>query len=548
MAAHRRFFGALLMLLLLGWTASARADGLDRGKGGPALGGGAGSPRVPGRSGATGEALRRERRARLERLRRLQPSAPPGVAVSPSAPSPRPVQPGGRAQPTAPAPTREASLVHLHHGSVRMIAGLARVDLTLEVQNVGSAPLEWARTYAIDARAEVIGASLKRDGEAAIRARTLTTEDALRVYARIRTPPRRRTRQPRNRDPLLVSRERNDRLRIQIWPIAPQETVRVEITFVTPLRGQGARRTYVDVMGGAIRHESQQKSKRNPKNKPTPRLSRPDKGNDPTRRPPTMVDSKADWLIQPGELVLSATPATGMTLSGQTAGKLQFTGLASTTPDKPAPHVPFLTTRRTPVALLVGGRSLAGRIATWRFDPRAYVARKGFTFHAGLTIRLSAPKTSCRRLAPATILASADPVPVTALVSRGAGETLTYHVEILDRDGVLVVQYDEQLPLERKAVDPALQGAVSGWHRAQLVRRVFGWADTHADDRAAANRFAVDMGVLMPGSSAIAIPSSERARLTPELRRLYSTDGVPLGAQRHEADWRAPPHGSLTDR
>ncbi len=532
MAVRKLFVVAVLVLVTAGLT---WADGLDRGKGGRAAGGGGFKPKVPGKSGATGGALLRERRNRKKRLRDLgaATSSTPSVARA----TPAAARPNPRGRPTPPqAATRDTSLVHLHHGSVRMVADLARVDLTLEVKNTGADVLEWQRTYAIDPRAEVIGAVLKRVNEAPIRARTLTTEDALRVYARIRTPPPRRTPGGPNRDPLLVSRERNDRLRIQIWPINAQETVRVELTFVTPLRGQGARRTYVDVMGGPAKPTDGKKA---------PRLSRPEQGNAPGRRPPAMVDHKADWLMQPGELILSAAPAEGMTLSGEAGGKLHFTGIAATTADAPAPRVAFLSKSRTPEALLVGNGSLQGRIAAWRFDPKQYVASKGFTFHDGLTIKLSALKGSTRRIAPSAIAASGEPVPVTALVFQRTAADIGYHVDVLDRNDRIIVSYDEKLPLRREKLDADLQGAVSGWHRAQLVRRVFRWAGSNAKELSAARRYAVDMGVLMAGSSAIAIPISEKPRLTPELRRLYDTDGVPLGAQRHEADLKAPPRKSM---
>ncbi len=38
---------------------------------------------------------------------------------------------------------------------------------------------------------------------------------------------------------------------------------------------------------------------------------------------------------------------------------------------------------------------------------------------------------------------------------------------------------------------------------------------------------------------------AEKRRLTRELRRLYESDGVPLGAQRREADFTQVPKGAL---
>ncbi len=519
MTARKLFVMAIVLLM---------GAGLAWARGGAARGGGA-RPVVPGKPKAEGGTVLDERRERTKRLRELSgPStATPPATTTPTASAPR-------RRPTPPAPRRDLSLVHLHHGSVRMVAGLARVALTLEVQNPTRRVMEWERTYAIDPAAEIIGAVLKRLGEDPIRARTLTTADARRVYARIRTPPPSRTPRGRNRDPLLVARERNDRLRVQIWPINPGETVRVELTFVTPLRGEGAHRTYVDVMGGPTRKSSK-----------TPRLTRPERSNERPRRPASMVDHKADWLVQPGELVLSSAPATGMTLSGQAGGKLHFTGKAVTTQDKPAPRLPLLSKQRSAAAVLVGSGSYAGRIATWRFDPRAYLVSKGFTVYDTLTVRLVPVRGSCRRLAPDTFAATAEPRPVTARVASRTAKDLSYRVEVLDEGGQVVIGFDESVPLVRKELDTELEGAISGWHRAQLVRHVFGWAANDAARRSAAQRFAVDMGVLVPGSAAIAIPVAEKARLTRELRRLYETDGVPLGAQRREADFTQVPKGAL---
>ena len=79
------------------------------------------------------------------------------------------------------------------------------------------------------------------------------------------------------------------------------------------------------------------------------------------------------------------------------------------------------------------------------------------------------------------------------------------------------------------------------------MRRVLRWAGTDPARLAEAQRFAVDVGVLALGTAALAVPQSERQRMTVRNRRLYDHDGVPLGAQKHEADLRAPPNKSLDD-
>ena len=512
-------------------SAFARGGGFERPK--P-------RPEIPGRSGASGSELLEERRRRTRRLQELDPNRNQPSAATTGPRRPAPTAPaGGRrgrgGELPMPAPTPDTSLVHLHHGKVKMFAGLARVDLTLEVQNVGTAVMEWRRSYAIDPAAEVIGAVLMRRNQSPIVARTLTTGDAMQCYARIRTPPvTRPTPRPRRpKDPLLVTRPQRDQLDIQIWPIAADETIRVELTFVTPLRGNGVRRTYRDVMGGPMRE--------------VPRVTRPSEANEQPPRPGTMVDHKADWLMQPGDLVLSSAQPDGMVLDGKAGGQLKFTGVASTRSTEPAPSVPFLVKRKSTHAQLVDSRTLSSRIAILRFDPDAYLKEKGFVLTRGMRLQLKAVRGESRRLAPNEFKAGDEPRPVTGQLIRPKADLFQYKVRVLDRHGNEVLVFDEKKPIARPEVDKAMQAAVGGWHRANLATRVFRWAGVHNRHRTEATRYAVDLGVLMPGISAIAIPANERERLTPRLRRLYETDGVPLGAPRREADVKQPPHGAFDD-
>ena len=525
-------------------TAEARGGGLENGNrpgGGASRGASGGTtrpkprPSIPGKSGATGGKLLEERRARKRRLEELgsTDTRPQAARSTPTTPAPSRPTNGGRRRGgdlPMPPPTPDTSLVHMHHGKVQIFADLARVDLMLEVQNVGQAVMEWRRTYAIDPAAEVIGATLMRRNQLPIRARTLTTFDAFQCYARIRTPPvTRPTPRPRRpRDPLLVSRPQRDELHVQIWPIAVDETIRVELTFVTPLRGKGIRRIYRDVMGGPTVDE------------PRARDERPS-------RVGSMVDHKADWLMNPGTLVLSSAEPAGMQLDGKAGGHLKFTGVASTRRSEPAPTVPFLTKRKTTHAQLIDHRTLSSRIAVFRFDPAAYLKQKGFVLTRGMKLQLKAVRGETRRLAPNVFGADDEARPITGQVIKPKAAVFPYKVRVLDRHGNEVVTFDEALPLARPEVDRAMQAAVGGWHRAQIARRVFDWAGVHGRKREEATRYAVDLGVLMPGISAIAIPPNERERLTPRLRRLYQTDGVPLGAPRREADVKQPPHGAFDD-
>ena len=499
--------------------------------------GGEGRPPVPGKSGATGGDLLKERQARNTWLRERGTGTSQGSSrTTPTAPRPAPAPAPGRVPQPAPAPTPDTSLVHLHHGRVQIVGDLARVDLTLEVQNVGEQDMEWRRAYAIDPAAEIIGAVLLRRNELPLQARTLTSFDAFRCYARVRTPPP--TRAPTQpRDPLLVARPEADRLEIQIWPIAANETIRVELTFVTPLRGHGARRTYVDVMGGPARGE-----------RPAPRLTQPDPAREREPAPSAMIDAQADWLVQPGDLVLSSGKPSGMNYSGEVGGRLQFSGIAATRSDQPAPTVPFLARTRSTGAIYVGSGSFLGRVAMFRFDPREVLQAKGFVLSDGLTAHLVAVAGSTRHLVPASFGAYDEPRPVTAEVVDRAASEIRYRLEVRGRDDQVVVAFDEVLPLRRDGIADELEDAITGWHRAQLARHTFRWAGADARHREAALRYAVDLGVLVPGTAALAIPAGERGRLTPRMRRIYLTDGVPLGARRGEADLKQAPRGAFDDK
>ncbi|MDF1702175.1 MAG: hypothetical protein P1V36_13550, partial [Planctomycetota bacterium] len=261
----------------------------------------------------------------------------------------------------------------------------------------------------------------------------------------------------------------------------------------------------------------------------------------------TMVDHKADWLMNPGTLVLSNAAPDGMVFGGEAGGQLKFTGVASTRRHEPAPTVPFLAPRRETRAQLIGTRTLASRIAILRFDPADYLKRKGFVLTRGMTLELGTVRGETRHIAPKHFGANDEPRPVTAQMIKASATSFPYAVRVLDRHGNEVVTFAESMPLHRADLDTAMQSAVGSWHRSQIAARVFRWAGTHARHRTEATRYAVDLGVLMPGIAAIAIPANERERLTPRLRRIYQTDGVPLGAPRREADVKQPPHGAFDD-
>ena len=513
-----RFVGVLaLAVMLVPSVASARGGNIGRGGGvGPGLGRG-------------GDVLR-DRRARNDHLRRVAPQQQSNnAAASRRAPTPRPTQPNPpNANPTQPQ-AAPPSVVHLRKGNVRMVADLARVDYSLSVQNVGATTIEWRRSYSIDPAAQVIGAVLHRPGIAPVTSRTLTLADARRIYQETRTPRRPRTRTPRRpRDPLRLERVRRSQLDVIVWPIQPNETIRIALTFVTPLRGHGDTRQFIDVIEG-----TEQAGDRTPV-RPEETAPETDVGVDEN-----LIAAHTEWLVHPGELQVTGIP-TGMRPAGSEDGMLRFV------PGKDLPRRPtmdFRRTREAPSARIVQGGGFGKRVAVWRFDPQEFLRDRGFVNYPELSVRIVPKSKRMQRVAPNTFLGTDDPRPVTAVL-RETPERVNYVVEVLGREGDVIDTFDRSIHARTVRYDRDLVGAITGWHRAMLVERVFDWARMNGSHNQAV-AFAVDMGVLRPGTAALAVPPRERARLSPRSIRLYDNDGVPLGAQRREADMRPVPKGAL---
>jgi hypothetical protein len=487
-------------------------------------------PPVPGQPPSSGPDVGagEDLEARRERTRDIDRRDGDPSQASPPSPVPVPTpQPEPAPQPTG--------IVTLTHGDVRFVADLARVNLLLEVRNDGPTPLEWRHSYPIDPASEVIGATLRRDGQPAVVARTLLLADAQGIYSEIRnpppTPPTVVPPRGNGRDPLYLERSAPDRLDISLWPVEPGETVRLELTFVTPLRGRGAHRVYVDVLGGDARDAS-------------PRAATPE------GEPPPVVNvaaGAADWLIQPGDLVLSADSATGMAPAGEAGGRYRFTGIAAVDAEQPRPSVGWLTSRRPGShATVVKGGGYGGEVAVWWFDPAAFLASQGYASDSNVWLSLEGARGSTRRVA-GDVFEPQDPArPVTALLSEAGLSEMAYWVDVMDASGTAIQSLRVVLPIERPDLDVSGAGTITGWHRAQIARRVSLWAESKgAEAQQDALRYAVDLGVLVPGTGALAVPPRERNLLGLRNRRLYDNDGVPLGAQNREADLKRAPEGSL---
>jgi len=450
----------------------------------------------------------------------------------------QPTQPGVQQGRPSPVPAPEplpagVGIVTLTHGDVRFVGDLARVDLLLEVRNDGGTPLEWRHAYPIDPTSEVIGATLRRNGQPPVMARTLLLGDAQTIYAEIRnpppTPPTVVPPRGNGRDPLFLERAAPDRLEITLWPVEPGETVRVELTFVTPLRGRGAQRVYVDVLGGDARDSS------------------PRRPTDEAPQAARVAAGDAEWLIEPGDLVLSAASAEGMVAAGEAGGRFRFTGIAAVEPSQPRPSVGWLTSRRPgSYATVVKGGGYGAEVATWWFDPAAFLAEQGYGPDSQVWLALEGAKESTRRVAHDVFEASDAARPVTALLASAGASELAYWVDVMDSSGTAIQSLRVVLPIERPDLDVKGAGTITGWHRAQIARRVARWAESRGEAaRRDSLRYAVDLGVLVPGTGALAVPPRERNLLGLRNRRLYDNDGVPLGAQNREADLKRAPEGSL---
>ncbi len=425
--------------------------------------------------------------------------------------------------------------VALRHGDVRVVADLARVDVVLEIKNTTRTRTEWSRSFGIDDAAELIGAALERATGPRVAAQTMTLESARRMYGEITRPPpvRRSTPWPR-RDPLRVERPSDGRLDVVVTPLDPGEVVRVHLDFVTPLRGRGARRAYRDVIDADLGSEVASR-------RATP--TAPDRA--PAPRSPLLLSIETDWLVRPGGLTVDAAPI-GMVAAGSAGGVLRFVGASAGPAD--VPTLPFRTPREDAGAgaIAVPGGGLLSRVVVWRFDPRAFLAAHDLEAPAGATLRLLRRTGSTSRIAPFTFGPADAPLPVTARLGAGA-QTLRYGVEVRDAAGKTIRTIEVEAPVEEPSLSPDLEGAILGWHRAALVRRVLAWAKGAPEREARALAFAVDEGVLVGGTAGLAVPEAELRAAPRRSRSEYRHDGSPLGAQHGEADFKGPPWGSLDD-
>jgi hypothetical protein len=250
------------------------------------------------------------------------------------------------------------------------------------------------------------------------------------------------------------------------------------------------------------------------------------------------------WMFRPGSLALASASA-GLAPAGDAGGVLRFVAADGFRRDQ-APTVEFRRQEETAdEAVAVKGGGLGTLVAAWRFDPAEWLTAHGFEPDAGITLRLLKRPGSTSRIAPWSFGALDLPLPVTARLATGA-ESIRYAVEVRDGDGEVLAVVEEEQGFRRERLLGDLEGAITGWHRAALVARVLQWAGSDAERRDRALAFAVDLGVLVPGTAALALPADEQRDLPTASRREYRTDGAHLGARRGEADMASPPAGALS--
>jgi hypothetical protein len=467
---------------------------------------------------------------------------------------------------------REASWVTKRLDDVAVFADLARVDVTLEVTNAGTAaasprPLEWRRSLTVDPRAELIGAVYTRADGVETPSQTLAALDARRLYGTATTE--------RHRDPLWITREQRDALEVTIFPVAPKSSVRVVLSFVTPLYGRGEQLEYRDPLNVRVRRgrpvtEPTTPTPGAPDAAPAPdlvagagrRATRVRPGLPavtlPANAPPQVRDAFArataeaqrDAIaaqVSPTSVtvtfqgVLPASPPEGVTWTPREDGTWRIE--PSPEADVPPLHVRSIEGAAAARTFVAQGYPILTQAFAWRADPAAILASLGVEPAEGTTLRFDGLGGVSSRIAPDT--AAADEDPLVVMGRTYMTDTVKLRVVAIGKDGKTLAKRDLVVPSDRTKPAEKVVDALRGYHRARLADRVARWAGDHPHRSAQALAYAVDMGVLRPGTAALAIPKDERDWLTKQDLKLYLTDGMPFDADSTQGDFTSPPAGSV---
>lgn len=438
------------------------------------------------------------------------------------------------------------SWVTKRHDEVAVLADVARVDVTLEVTNgqtTGRQGLEWRRTLPIDPRADLIGAVYVPTTGETTPGRTLLSMDARRLYDTT-------TNRGRGRDPLWVTREEKDLLDVTIFPVPPGATVKVVLSFVTPLAGRGERLEYRDPLGV----------------RPSPRVVTPPAETPPPAPEipvPVNAPEPIKAAIRQAAIEAAAAPATTRVSAAEVlvrfAGAMPdgppAAGVWSTQPDgswriEPPEEgdLPPLVVRsaggdgKARVFAAAGYPMLTSAFA-WRADPAAIRSALGVEAGSGTKIAFASVAGSSTRIAPEVLDAADEP---TVVMGRAHDSTkVLIDARAIGPDGKTLATRRLSIPASRVAPAENLVDALRAYHRTRLAERVLRWAGERPDRKATALEYAVDVGALVPGVAVLAIPKSERTPLQKGDLRLYLTAGVPFDGDSDEGDFKTPPAGTV---
>jgi hypothetical protein len=434
---------------------------------------------------------------------------------------------------------------------VAVFADLARVDVSLEVTNgdgVGTTgrPLEWRRALSVDPRAELIGAVYTRADGMQTTSQILTALDARRLYGTATTV--------RHRDPLWVTRERPETLEVTIFPVPPQATVRVVLSFVTPLYGRGAQLEYRDPLSVRVRRAPAPVTPGDAVPAPEGQSPLPLPAGTPpeiraavaratrtvaTPAPAAHLAAAAVHVSFQG--VLPAAPPEGATWAPREDGTWRIEPAPGA--DVPPLHVRSVAGAAAARTFLAQGYPIATSAFAWRADPAALLASLGVDAEAATAVHLEAVSGSTSRIAPEVLAADEEPTVVMGRAYRSGDVRM--RVVAVGADGARLARRELVVPCDRSRPGEAVGDALRAYHRARLADRVARWAGADAKRQERALAYAVDMGVLRKGTAALAIPEDERGWLTKDDLRLYLTDGMPFDGDSPQGDFISPPPGSV---
>jgi hypothetical protein len=408
---------------------------------------------------------------------------------------------------------------------VAVFAGMARVDVALELTNKTTGGLEWRRTLPVDPAADLIGATYTRPDGKKTPALTLDAGEVERLYRRATDPNY-------GKDPLRIDRPTRDRLEVRIFPVAPGATVKLDLAFSVPLQGRGDRASYHDPLG--VQPDLEPVAATVPVRRAagTPvadTLSVPVVRYVPTSMRLHFTDAlpgapPAGWDVHPTDagLLLSPTPGAD-----------------------PADSVEVRSLRAAGdvTVFAAGGIPMSTSAFVWRVDPAAVADELGVDSVAGVTLRLSSVEGVTNRIAPESLSASGAP---TVVMGRAWSSTkVQVRVDAVGADGKTQATRTIALPAVFGRPAEPVCDALRAYHRARLVERVFRWAGTDAKRVQQAKEYAVDLGVVGPHVSALAVPKDERGFMTKREIQRYLTDGMPFDGDSSQGDFKPAPAGSV---